>query len=243
MASVVDRPLSPSIGESFFCWRHLIEGRWISYASTACSGSALQWFKNRFATSKLEKESYDAFMRSAQESDIGAGGLVFTPYLCGEYAPFFDINARGAFIGLSLDKEKKHLVRAVLEGVAFSLRHVLESFSELGVNSDEVRIGGGGSKSALWNQIKADVTGKILLKLKVTDVTCLGAAVLASVGVRAYPSVKEAMKGMVRIDEKVRPNAGNYERYSRIYEIYRRVYPSLKEIFGDLASDKLMTSS
>lgn len=231
IASITDKQLPPSIGESIFCWQHLIEGLWVIYASTASSGAALQWFKTQF----WKKIKYEDFLKQAEESELGGGGLIFLPYLIGEYAPFFDLNARGAFIGISLDSKKNHFIRAVLEGVAFSLNHILEAFSELGVSAKEVRVGGGGSKSDLWNRIKADVTGRIFLKMKVIDVTGLGAAILASVGVKAYSSLNEAIQNMVKISEKIEPNLEKHQKYSKIYEVYKSVYPNLKEVFNKLA--------
>ncbi|MEM3607216.1 MAG: FGGY family carbohydrate kinase [Candidatus Bathyarchaeia archaeon] len=232
IASITDKRLPPSIGESIFCWRHLIEGLWIVYASTASSGAALQWFKTQFG----KQIKYDAFLKQAEEGELGSNGLIFLPYLIGEYAPFFDLNARGAFIGISLNSKKKHFIRAILEGVAFSLNHILEVFNELDIKIKEVRVGGGGSKSDLWNTIKADVTGRIFLKMKVIDVANLGAAILASIGVKAYSSLSEAIKNMVKISKKIEPNLKKHQSYFKIYEVYKNVYPSLKGIFDKLAS-------
>jgi len=231
VAAITNKSLPPSIGESIFCWQHLIEGLWVVYTSTATSGAALQWFKEQFG----KRIKYDALLKQAEESDVGSNNLIFLPYLAGEYTPFFDLNARGAFIGISLTTKKEHFIRAILEGVAFSLAHILEAFIKLGVDVKNIRIGGGGSKSDLWNKIKADVTGKEILKIKVSDVTGLGAAILASLGVKVYSTLNEATKNMVKISEKIEPDLKNYKKYAKIYEIYKESYPSLKKIFDKMA--------
>jgi xylulokinase len=231
VAAVTNKSLPPSIGESIFCWQHLVEGLWIGYASTATSGAALQWFKELFK----KRVKYDALLKQAEESELGSNGLIFLPYLAGEYAPFFDLNAKGAFIGISLTTEEKHFIRAILEGIAFSLAHILEAFSKLGIEIKSVRVGGGGSKSNLWNKIKADVIGKEFLRIKVSDVTSLGAAILASVGVKVYSRISEAVENMVKISERIKPDLENHKKYSKIYEVYKEVYPNLKEVFNKLS--------
>jgi len=242
IATAMSRKMPSSMGESTFCWPHLIPDLWIVYTSTATSGSSLRWFKDQLAFEEREAAErkgispYELLDAKAEQIEAGAGKLIFLPYMAGEYTPFFDLKARGVFFGLSLDKRGEHLARSILEGVAFSLRHTLEALEDLGVRIDEVRTSGGGSRSRLWNRIKADVTGKPVSVLDVSETGCLGAALLAAIGVGLFHDVESASKAMVRVRETLEPDESKFEFYSKLFKIYTELYERLRAPFSELAS-------
>jgi len=229
--------LAPSIGNSIFCWPHLENETWVVYTSTATAGASLRWFSDQFAateTAQAAKEGvsvYDILGREAESVEAGSSGLLFWPYLAGEYSPFFDLNARGAFLGIGLDKRREHFIRAILEGVAFSLNHVIETFSELGMETRRIRTAGGGSKSMIWNQIKADVTGRTVELTKVSELGCLGAAILAGIGVGVFSSLKEASRSAVSVTQEFASNPKNHQTYSKLFSVYKENSTKLRDIF------------
>ena len=240
IASLSNKRLPPSLSESIFCWRHLDPENWIVYASTATACACLRWFRDQFADAEKRDavqaglSVYEILDREAADAGAGAGELLFLPYLAGEYAPFFDLDARGVFLGITLDKKRKHFVRAILEGVAYSLRHVIESFNSLGVETRVIRVGGGGSRSGLWNQIKADVTGNMVQSMGVPEIGCLGAAILAGIGIGVYSSYREAARSTISIQESFLPNQKNHELYSKLFTVYKETYKHLGSIFTRL---------
>jgi xylulokinase len=170
----------------------------------------------------------------AQEVPPGSEGLLFLPYLSGERTPHADPFARGAFVGLTLRHRRAHLVRAVLEGVAFGLRDSLEILRAMGLAPIQVRASGGGARSALWRQILADVFGAELVTVEVTEGAAYGAALLAGVGVGAFPSVEAACEQVVRIVERTAPGPGR-ERYEELYRVYVELYPRLRDAMHQLS--------
>jgi len=207
---------------------------------TQSGGDSLKWFKDNFAP-PIELNSpntygYKWFDQLADNTSVGAGDLLFAPYLQGERAPIWDSNARGVFIGITKKHGYKEFVRAILEGVAFSIRHVLETAEMVGkLKVQEIRVSGGGANSAVWNQIKADITGKIVRVPKVMNNACLGVALIAGVGVGCYPSYSVAAQSAVQISKEYTPNIKNQRKYQDLYKIYCQLYPKLKELFDQLA--------
>ena len=242
MASLSTEKLAPSIGDSIFCWRHLDPEKWVVYTSTATSGASLRWFSDQFAEAekaeavKTGVSVYDILDRRAQAVEAGSGKLLFWPYLAGEYTPFFDLNARGVFLGITLDKERRHFVRAILEGVAFSMNHVIEALNELGLGIQKIRTGGGGSKSRLWNQIKADVTGRMVQVPEVSEFGCLGAAILAGIGVGAFSDIAEATRSAVSTAKEFTSNMEDHRTYSKLFSVYKENCSVLRGIFSSLSS-------
>ncbi len=197
----------------------------VIYGPTQSSGGALDWFISGF----LSKQS--AFDIQSIDDLIGpdSDGLVFLPYLEGERAPIWDPNARGVFYGISLKHTPGHFLRAVLEGVAFSIRHVLETAeSASGVSTKDLYISGGGATSSQWNQIKADVLGKRVKPTLVRDAGTLGAAILAALAAGVFPDLKSAVEGMVRERPTVTPNEESHTRYDQLYQTYRELYKRLR---------------
>jgi xylulokinase len=207
-------------------------GMWVQGAATNTSGKALDWFAESIAPPGM---GYAELFDEAAAISAGANGLVFLPHLAGERAPVQDARTRAAWVGLTLEHNRRHMLRSLLEGVAFSFRSVQESLSDVG----EVYCVGGQAHSALWNQIKADVLNTPVLVPEVIEASVVGAAVLAAVGVGAYSGREQAVAAMVRVAQRFEPDAARADVYNDLYAAYRQLYPSLREtnwLLHDLAS-------
>jgi xylulokinase len=205
-----------------FC--HAIPGRWHVMGVTQGAGLSLRWFRDQFGGGA----SYDALMKEAAETPAGADGLLWAPYLMGERTPHLDPSARGALVGLTAQHTRAHVIRAILEGVAFSLRDTFTIFQELGVPVKSIRLGGGGARSSLWRQIQADVYGMPVDLLEAEEGAAYGAALLAGVGVRVWQSVDTACETAVHVARRIEPKQTNVELMNHRYEEYRKLYPALR---------------
>lgn len=205
---------------------HAIPNRWHNTGVTLAAGLSFKWFRGNFG----DKKSYDELVNEAAKVPSGSDGLIWLPYLMGERAPHLDANARAAFVGITASHTKAHFTRAVLEGVAFSLKDSLEIFKETGVEVSSIRLGGGGAKSPLWRQIQADVYGETCEIIEVDEGAAFGAAILAGVGFGAWKTVDDACEKTIRVVETTEPNAESAEKLNRNYEIYKQLYPALKFI-------------
>jgi len=222
-----------------FC--HAVPGKWHFMGVMLSAGGSFRWLRDSIGD--LEKtvarltgdDPYDLLTREASFAPVGSEGLIFLPYLTGERTPYPDPNARGAFVGLTVRHGKRHLIRAVLEGVSFGLRDSLEMIKGLGAPIEQVRASGGGARSPVWRQIQADVFGAELVLVNVTEGAAYGAALLAGVGAGMYQSVDEAVAATVRITDRTTPISDNVKHYEKLYPIYRGLYPALKDSFHVLA--------
>src|SRR5207302_8597856 len=170
---------------------------------------------------------YEVIAEEAAAAEPGCEGLLFLPYLTGERTPYPDPNARGAFVGLTLRHDQRHLARAVLEGVAFGLRDSFEIFDAMGVAIREVRASGGGARSALWRQIQADVTGREHVTINLDEGPAFGVARLAGVGTGIWRSVVDACRATIRVVDRSQPEVAAREVYQRYYPIFRGLYAAL----------------
>ncbi len=212
-----------------FC--HAVPGRWHVMGVMLSAGGALRWLRDAIAPGA----DYGELTGEAGAAPPGAGHLVFLPYLSGERTPYPDPIARGAFVGLSLAHGRGHLVRAVMEGVAFGLRDSLAILHEMGLRPTEVRLSGGGSRSAVWRQIVADVLGTEVVTMQVAEGAAYGAALLAGVGAGVFPSVEAACEATLRPATRTEPVARNRAVYEDLYGVYRALYPALRPAFAQLA--------
>jgi len=210
-------------------WIHADE--YIVGGAMAALGKCLEWVR-RVVGPGL---SFEELIAEAVKSPPGAEGLIFLPYLAGERAPIWDPQARGVFFGLTLNHRPEHLVRAVLESVAFALRHVAEELTAGGARIDELRVCGGQARSGEWNQIKADVTGFPVAVPQVREAALMGAAVLAGVGSGQLADITSGANQMVGIAAVLEPDPGRQQRYSQLFDIYKRLYPDLREAFQQLS--------
>lgn len=212
---------------------HAVPGRWHNAGVTLAAGLSLKWFREQMGGGK----SFDELTEEAGKAPAGASGAIWLPYLMGERTPHMDAAARAAFVGLTASHTRGALTRAVMEGVAFSLRDSLEIFRETGAPVEKIRLGGGGARSRLWRQIQADVYGLPVEILEADEGAAFGAAVLAGVGAGVWASVDEACEKTVRVTQRVEPDKISSEILNRSYEAYRLLYnalrPAVKIIAGN----------
>ncbi|QBD82270.1 xylulokinase [Ktedonosporobacter rubrisoli] len=217
-------------------FNHAVRDAWYLMGVTQGAGLSLRWVRDNIGLPEraLERwtgvDAYDHLTKEAESVPPGSEGLIFLPYLQGERTPHLDAYARGGWLGLTASHDRRHLVRAVLEGVAFSLKDCFAIIREQGLQLDQMRATGGGAKSALWRQIIADVLGTELVLTNATEGPAFGAALLAGVAGGVYTSVVEACEQTVRVVERTEPDVEHAEAYAQAYETYRALYPALKPI-------------
>jgi xylulokinase len=231
--AATDRPaLDPRGRLHTFC--HAVPGCWHVMGVTQAAGLSLRWFRDNFegASSKSSGDPYEKLTAAAATAPPGADGLLWAPYLMGERTPHLDAEARGALVGLTASHTRAHIVRAILEGVAFSLKDTFTIFEEMNVPVKGIRLGGGGARSPLWRQIQADVYGREVEIVEAEEGAAYGAAILAGVGATIWPSVDAACDSVVRVVDRIRPNPANAEVMKKNYAAYRRIYPAMKSIFS-----------
>jgi xylulokinase len=212
-----------------FC--HAIPGRWHVMGVTQAAGLSLRWFRDRFgAGSDDGRDPYERLSEEAATSPPGANGVLWAPYLMGERTPHCDPNARAALVGLAASHTRADIIRAILEGVAFSLKDSFTIFHEMNLPVQRIRLGGGGSKSDLWRQIQADVYGRTVEIVKAEEGAAYGAAILAGVGAGGWRSVDEACDAVVQTARQITANPQSVPLLEQAYRTYRRVYPALSQI-------------
>jgi xylulokinase len=218
-----------------FC--HAVRGKWHMMGVTLAAGGSLQWFRNTLcavdsAAAKRKKlEVYEILSDEATAKPPGAEGLFFLPYLAGERTPHADPNARGAFVGLTLKHTRGHMIRAVMEGVTYSLRDCLAIIEEQDVRVDQIRASGGGAKSKFWRQMQADVLGKTVVSMAADEGPAFGVALLAAVGAGEFKDVVEACDATVKVKGQLKSQAIAKRYYEKAFPVYQRLYPSLREDF------------
>jgi len=224
--AATDRPaLDPKGRLHTFC--HAIPGRWHVMGVTQAAGLSLRWFRDNLATGT----GYDQLTAEASKVAPGADSLLWTPYLMGERTPHLDGQARAALVGLTASHTRGHIVRAILEGVAFSLRDSFTIFEEMNVPVRNIRLGGGGAKSNLWRQIQADVYGHEVEIVEAEEGAAYGAAILAGVGAALWSSVDAACNAVIRVTHRIPANPNAVSKMSESYAAFRRVYPATRSVF------------
>ena len=209
-----------------FC--HAVPGRWHVMGVTQAAGLSLRWLRDMIAPGV----DYDTLTAGAAQIAAGSDGLLWTPYLLGERTPHLDSNARAAFVGLTASHTSAHLVRAVMEGVAYSLKDTFTLFAERGIPVKGVRLGGGGARGPLWREIQAAVYGYTSDILVAEEGAAFGAALLAGVGVGVWVDLEAACAAAIEVAQQIVPDADAVERYAVGYQAYRKVYPALRGIQG-----------
>ena len=215
-----------------FC--HAVPGKWHVMGVTQGAGLSLRWFRDQLAAqevaqaAKENRDAYELIIQGAESAPAGSEGLLWFPYLMGERTPHLDASARGAWFGLTAAHTRAHLIRAILEGVAFSLRDSLEIFQELEVPITQVRLSGGGSRNPFWRQVQADIYGQELVTLGTSEGSAYGAALLAAAGSGVFSSVEEACRKTIQVKETTAPRPAEKTIYDRYYDVYRSFYPTVK---------------
>ena len=213
-----------------FC--HAVPGRWMVMGVTQAAGLSLRWFRDQFGARNGHSESYESLTAEAVNAPPGCDGLLWAPYLMGERTPYLDPTARAMLVGLTASHTRAHVIRAIMEGVAFSLRDTFTIFHEMKVPVKSIRLGGGGARSALWRQIQADTYGHQVETVEAEEGAAYGAAILAGVGAKAWPSVEVACKDVVRVSGSTSSNSKDELVLENSYAVYRQIYPAMKSIFN-----------
>jgi xylulokinase len=205
-----------------FC--HAVPAAWHAMGVTQGAGLSLQWFRKQFAPAS----SYDDL--TAEAATASADGLYWLPYLMGERTPHLDAHARGGWIGITAAHTRADLIRALLEGVAFSQKDCLDLIAGLGAPVDSVRLSGGGARSAFWRQMFADVFNRRVVILESQEGSAYGAALLAMTATGEFASVTEACRAAIREAESVEPRPAEAARYAASHRVYQSLYPALKPL-------------
>ncbi|WP_026961763.1 xylulokinase [Alicyclobacillus herbarius] len=219
-----------------FC--HAVPGQWFTMGVTQAAGGSLQWYRRQLAqvedaaASLSGQDVYDLLTREAAQAEAGAGGVLFLPYLLGERTPHLDADARGSWIGLDWRHGRPEMVRAVLEGVAFSLRDCWACLAASGMAADTWRVSGGGAKGRLWVEILASVLGRPIQIVHGIEGPAYGAAILAALGAGVIGL--EDIAAWIEVADTVAPNLTWQSRYDRQYRLYQEAYQALKPVFSSL---------
>ncbi len=231
-----DKPVLDAKGRVHtFC--HAVPGKWHIMGVTQGAGLSLRWFRDNFAGAELQTafltggDSYDLLSKEAARAPAGSEGLIWLPYMMGERTPHLDPNAKGVLFGVTGRHQRFHVIRAIMEGVAYSLRDSFEIFGEMGVPVKQVRASGGGGRSELWRQIQADVFGREIVTINATEGPAYGVALLAGVGTGLWSSVEEACAASIRVVTRQKPDKVNVATYNAFYPTYRALYGALKPHF------------
>jgi len=227
LSSAVNSPVFDSqYRTNTFC--HAKEDLWIIFGGHLNGGIVLKWLRNNY----FPHLTYKDFDAVANEIPAGSEGALFLPYLSGERTPYQDPFAKGIFFGMTLRHSYKHMVRAIMEGVAMSLRLSLEIFKELGLPIERVVASGGGAKSDVWLQMQADIFNTDIYTVSGKEEACTGAAIVAGVGVNIYDSIEQACSSIVKYNPKVtHPNPGNVKVYDEAFEKFKLLYMNNKNLF------------
>jgi xylulokinase len=216
-------------------YTHAAPNRWYLLGATLNAGLSLKWLANNI----LRTQDYSQLDDKAKQIAAGSEGLIFLPYLTGERTPHMDPLSKGMFYGLSLNHTDSHMVRAVLEGVAYSLRDCLEIFNSLQVKTNRIIVSGGGARSKLWKQIMADILDRDVYTSEMEEQACVGAIITAAVGIGWYASMEQACAAIVRIQEMpVRPDVNHRHIYKGQYAIYRKLYHNNRDVFHTKPQNK-----
>jgi xylulokinase len=223
-----------------FC--HAVRGKWHMMGVNLSAGGSLQWFRNELckaevaAAKRAKTEVYDLLTAEAAAVKTGSEGLFFLPYLSGERTPHADPDARGCFVGLTLAHGRGHLIRAIMEGVTYSMRDSLEIIEGLGVPVRQIRASGGGSRSPFWRQIQADCFGRKVVTINSEEGPAYGVALLAAVGAGAFKNIGEACAATISVVQETPPDRAAKKYYDRAFPIYQQLYRSLKDDFKKIAA-------
>lgn len=217
-----------------------VPNAWHVMGVIQAAGLSLKWFCDNFCdvekaeAEKLGVDTYYLTDKKAAKIPIGCNRLIYLPYLMGERTPHLDSDCRGMFFGLSAMHTKSDMIRAVMEGVAYSLRDCVEVIREMDIDISDMAVCGGGGNSKLWRGMIADNYGCVVKTCTSKEGPALGAAILAGVGAGIYMNVEEACEKMIKFNAPEPPNAGNVEKYEQIYGVYKQLYKDVKETYKDL---------
>jgi xylulokinase len=218
------------------CHYHGIRNLYMAHTFTT-GGVALKWFRDSFCDLELilsthsGLDSYYLMDQEVKPIPSGSEGLVMLPHLQGSMAPDANPKARGVYFGITMKHNRAHFIRAVMESIGYIVMRNIEAINALGIPVTEVRVLGGGSKSAVWNQIKADITGRVIWTTDNADAACLGAAILSGVSCGIFSGIKDAVSKMVHLKQRFEPDMNNHKVYQKLFDQYKHLYTALCPLF------------
>ncbi|MFH0965278.1 MAG: xylulokinase [Planctomycetota bacterium] len=221
-----------------FC--HAVPGRWHVMGVVLAAGGSFQWLRDNLGALETDQakrigcDPYEILCEEAEEAAAGSEGLWWLPYLTGERTPHADANARACWIGITQRHGKNELVRAVMEGATYAMRDSLEIIRELGIAVEEIRLSGGGARSAFWRQMQANIYGQEVCTINASEGPAFGAALIAGVGTGMYGSVEEACEATISVTSRTSVDEKEKAIYEKGYRIYRRLYPALRKEFQEI---------
>lgn len=231
IALALDRRISGFGG--LLITNHAVPGMWEMEGLSNAAASSYRWFRDVLGTHELELEktngrsAYEYLNDLAKQAKPGSKGLLYLPYLGTAATPRWNSNARAAFIGMSFAHGRPEMIRSVMEGVVLEIRDMIEGWLRAGVELTTMRLGGGATKSPLWNQIQADIYGRPVETLKTSEATVLGAAILGGIGSGVFSTIQEGVDAMVKVADHIEPNQANHVVYEEMYLAYAKAYEGL----------------
>ncbi len=235
----------PDVDHSVLFGGHAIPKKWDMEGLAFASGVCLRWWRDTYgqvekdAAAKLGMDPYELITLEASKAPVGCKGFLFLPFLSSQVSPYYHDNARGGSIGLTLAHDRPIMARAVLEGVIYEIRMIVEAMEKvLDRPFETIRLSGGGAKSDLWCQMQADVYGRPVEKLRISDCTTLGAAILGAVGAGIFPTIEEAVDKMVHTYGFIEPNMENHKIYTDMYNVFKDTFLALRDadVYNKLAA-------
>lgn len=233
----VEKPVFDPAGKMpLFCFP--LDGMYMIHTFTN-GGMTLRWFRDKFCAVEMLTEemqcanAYDMIGKQVEKIPAGSDGLVMLPHLSGSLAPDTNAKAKGVWFGFTLQHTRAHFMRSIMESLGYILKRNIDSLEDMGITIKEIRALGGGSKSKVWNQIKADINQITLETVKSVEAASLGAAILAGKAVGIFDSVESAVESMVEVKERVIPDVENYEAYRTGYAMYQKLFNDLTECFEE----------
>ena len=223
-----------------FC--HAVPGKWHMMSCILAAGGSFQWFRNTLGGEEVAKakelgcDPYELLVADAEKVAPGSEGLYFLPYLTGERSPHNDPYARACFIGLTPRHTKAYMARAVMEGATYAMNDTVEIMRELGVESSQIRLSGGGARSPMWAQMQADIYGCTTALTSSTAGSAYGAMILGGVGAGVWSSVPEACEAVIKVTNTTEPNSEVAKIYRKLHPMYKKLYLTLKDNFKEMAS-------
>lgn len=215
------------------CYPHTMKDMYISIVFNFTGGSLLRWYRDVFGQEELQvakkkrRDVYDILTAKATKTPTN---LLLLPHFTMTGTPYFDAKSKGVILGLTLSTTNGDIIKAILEGVTYEMKLNVELLDKSGIAIHEFRAIGGGAKSDLWMQLKADILGKPVVKLKVSEAACLGAALLAGVAIGAYRSMDEAVRVTVKTEKTFHPNQTLNAQYEEKFNLYTHIYPLLRKV-------------
>ena len=221
------------IDGNFSCYPHVVEGLYVTLGFVSSGGVVLRWFRDTFAQAEVaqaEESGRDVYDILLEDIPDEPGSAMLLPHFTGSGTPHLDLESKGAIVGLSLSTSKGELVKAILEGISYEIKQNLSMLQDAGVVINEVRAIGGGAKSDKWLQLKADMFGKKVIALDISEGVCLGTAILAGTATGKYRTIEEAVDLLVKPQREYNPREEFAQQYDEKLKVYEQIYPALRDI-------------